>query len=492
MSLALPVLAPRFRSREHYNTRTGQQYALLPFRFLPLDEQRYILTNYAGEHLVIQRARLEQFVRHELPMDSQLYLELKSRHFLMDGDSTVAIDLLAAKFRTKLAFVSQLTSLFLFVTTLRCEHSCPYCQVSRQTQDKSAFDMTPDIADRAVDFMFQTPSPAIKVEFQGGESLLNFELVEHITRRVEARNQTEVRDISFVIATTLSMLEEKHLAFFKEHGFHVSTSLDGPEGVHNLNRPRPGRDSHQRASDGIRRVREALGHDRISAIMTTTEASLAQPREIIEEYVRQGFRSIFLRSISPYGFAVKTGQSRRYLMDRWLEFYKDALRYTIELNQRGMFFREEYATIILRKILTPYSTGYVDLQSPAGAGISCLVFNYDGDIYASDEARMLHEMGDETFRLGNVMKNSFAQVLQSDKLVSLLAESMSESVPMCSDCGVQPYCGSDPVFHHAVGGDRVGFKPSSDFCHKNMSVIRHLIALLEDDREAASVLRSWV
>jgi sulfatase maturation enzyme AslB (radical SAM superfamily) len=35
--------------------------------------------------------------------------------------------------------------------------------------------MKPELAERAIDFMFQSPSKSIKVEFQGGEPLLNFE-----------------------------------------------------------------------------------------------------------------------------------------------------------------------------------------------------------------------------------------------------------------------------------------------------------------------------
>ena len=46
-----------------------------------------------------------------------------------------------------------------------------------------------------------------------------------------------------------------------------------------------------------------------------------------------------------------------------------------------------------------------------------------------------------------------------------------ECVPMCTDCGFLPYCGSDPVYHHATQGDVVGFKPTSGFCRKNMGVI---------------------
>lgn len=120
-------------------------------------------------------------------------------------------------------------------------------------------------------------------------------------------------------------------------------------------------------------------------------------------------------------------------------------------------------------MLTPFATAYVDLQSPAGIGIGALVFNYDGDIYASDESRMLAEMGDTTFRLGTVFESTFADVITSEKLLEPIVESMTEGVPMCSDCAFQPWCGADPVFHHARHGGPVGFKPDSDFCEKHVS-----------------------
>lgn len=69
---------------------------------------------------------------------------------------------------------------------------------------------------------------------------------------------------------------------------------------------------------------------------------------------------------------------------------------------------------------------------------------------------------------------------------------MTESMPMCADCGIQPYCGSDPVFHYATQGDFVGAKPASDFCRKNMELVKHVIRLLDDDQIAGGVLRSWI
>ena len=46
--------------------------------------------------------------------------------------------------------------------------------------------------------------------------------------------------------------------------------------------------------------------------MTTTEASLDRVEEIVDEYLKQGLDGIFLRPLSPYGFAIKTKQFHKY------------------------------------------------------------------------------------------------------------------------------------------------------------------------------------
>lgn len=225
--------------------------------------------------------------------------------------------------------------------------------------------------------------------------------------------------------------------------------------------------------------------------MTTTKESLSLPRDIVDEYVRQGFDSIFLRPLSPYGFAVKTKSYAAYDVDAWLAFYKEGLDHILELNRNGVRITESYASIILSKMLTPFNSGYVDLSSPAGIGIGALLYNYEGGVYASDEARMLAEMRDETFRLGNVHTNSYDELMLSDGLLDPIEESMTVSAPMCSDCAFEPYCGAEPVFHHATQGDFLGRKPTSTFCYRNMALFRHLIQLMEGDREVRHLFRSW-
>ena len=80
-----------------------------------------------------------------------------------------------------------------------------------------------------------------------------------------------------------------------------TSSLDGPLYLHNHNRGKT--DSYQRVVAGIAKAREELGEGRVSALMTTSEYSLGFPREIIDAYRENGFHSIFIRALNPYGLA---------------------------------------------------------------------------------------------------------------------------------------------------------------------------------------------
>jgi hypothetical protein len=142
-------------------------------------------------------------------------------------------------------------------------------------------------------------------------------------------------------------------------------------------------------------------------------------------------------------------------------------------------------------MLTDQPLGYVDLRSPAGIGIGALVYNYDGKVFASDEGRMLAEMGDDTFELGHVSNADYVGLVTSEHLVSLVGGSLSQSSPQCTSCAFEQHCGADPVYHHATQGDITGIKPLSGFCSRQKAVLKLLIRILEQGGGDADVLRSW-
>ena len=480
----------KFQAQSEFLLPAGD-WEFLPFRFHRFGQERVLLTNMVGEHMFLSAGDFEMMMDRTLPEDSHLLRRLRGKHFIRQQGEEVPVELLALKVRTRYRRLAEFTGLHIFVVSLRCEHSCPYCQVSRQSSDKSRFDMSEETAQRALEATFRSPSSNLKIEFQGGEPLLNFPLIRSIVAEAERLNQDQSRNLSFVIATNLALLDDTVLSFCAEHDIYISTSLDGPADLHNRNRPRPGGDSWERTVAGIRRVREELGSDRVSALMTTTEGSLGRAREIVDCYLDQGFNEIFLRPLSPYGFAIKTKSHAAYDVDRWLGFYEEGLEYILELNARGVDLYERYASIILKKMLTNDDPGYVDLTSPAGIGIGAVVYNYDGDIYASDEGRMLAEMGDKMFCLGNLHRDSYEEIMLSDALLDPLEQSFALSAPMCTDCAFEPYCGADPVFHHATMGDFLGRKPLSAFHRRNEHIFKLLLTKYETDPQAREIFLRW-
>lgn len=478
----------KFRPIDAFKNRDAS-YSLLPFRFERLNSADYILTNMVGEYLLIQRDVLHAFVHHRLSEENPSYIDLRSKHFLEDEKTIASAELLCIKLNTKLSILSQFTGLHIFVVSLRCEHSCPYCQVSRQSDDKLRFDMPRHVADKAIDLALMSPSKSIKIEFQGGEPLLNFELIKYIV--IEAKKRGKHKNISFVIATNLALLTDEVLDFCKQHKIKISTSLDGPRDLHNKNRPRPGKDSYERAVKGIKAAQLHLGLENVSALMTTTSNSFGKVKEIIDEYRQIGFSGIFLRPLSPYGFAVKTKKYNEYDTALWQNFYEEGIDYIIQLNRTGIDFREYYAGTILAKMLTCQEPGYVDLMSPAGIGIGAVVYNYDGKVYASDEGRMLAEMGDSAFELGNVLTDTYGEIFLNPKLLDALEDSFAYSVPGCNECAFENYCGADPVFHHSQFGDYVGRKPASSFCKRNKRIFKYLIARMEKDKQVKRIFTRW-
>ena len=63
---------------------------------------------------------------------------------------------------------------------------------------------------------------------------------------------------------------------------------------------------------------------------------------------------------------------------------------------------------------------------------------------------------------------------------------------MCNDCAFENYCGSDPVYHHAMHGDFVGRKPESEFCKRNMNIFKYIFNQMQSDPFIEKLFMSWI
>jgi len=354
--------------------------------------------------------------------------------------------------------------------------------------------MSRETAKKAVEIALESPANIIKIEFQGGEPLLNFDVIKFIIEYAIALGGQKNKKIEFVVCTNLTLISEEILKYLHEKKIQLSISLDGPDFVHDHNRSyRSGKESYKYVIAGMEKAKKYIPPEYISALMTTTKFSLNYPREIVDEYVKNGFTSLFIRSLNPFGYARSKMNTIGYSVREFLDFYKKAFMYILELNQKGINIEETFASILLTRILTPYSNGFVDLQFPTGAGISGVIYNYDGNVYPSDEARMLANMGDNTFCLGNVKNNDFKEIFYNEILMSLVSSTCAEALPGCSDCAFQIYCGIDPIRNYLSRKDIMGYRPSDDLCFMYMEILKLLFKIIEkNDPAQMDIIWSWI
>ena len=462
-------------------------YFLLPFRFRPIQDKE-ILVSELGNYLIVPKGTAENIVERKVDPQSNLYKDLEAGAFVSDKPIPDLITNYAIRLRTKKSFLDEFTTLHIVVLTLRCNQNCSYCQASSLAADASCIDMSVDNLEQSIDLIMRTPAKNITIEFQGGESSLVPDLIKHAVCYANKKNEYAKKKITYVLCSNCIDISEDLLIFCRVNDIYISTSFDGPEYLHNSNRGK--KDSFQRFQKGLSNARKILGNDHISPLMTTAIASLKHSKEIVDSYIDTGFNHIFLRPLNPYGGAKDIDWDS--YTEQFIEFYKKTLCYILELNLKGIFFVEEFACIILKKILTPYAEGFVDLQSPSGIINGVAVYNYDGYVYASDESRMLAVTGDYTFRLGKIT-DSYENLFYGTMAQQLSNVWSTECIAGCSDCAYQSYCGADPVRNYTTQGDLYGFRPTSNFCKLHMQIIDFIFTLLiERKSEVFPVFQSWL
>lgn len=450
-------------------------------------EGKMLLTNDLGSHMFVSLESFQKILQKNIDLESALGQELLEKNMIFDDTALAYSNRLKHDLRRIKGHVAMGASLHIFVVTTACNMHCVYCQANNGITCPSLY-MSEEMAEKAVDIALQSPTRHLSFEFQGGEPLLNFNVIKHIVMYTEERKGEH--EISYSVVSNLTLLRDEMLDFFEAYRFGISTSIDGPEELHNVNRPLcDGKGTFYRTVAAIKRIRER--GIPVGAIQTTTRSSLAFPREIVRAYRALGFESVFLRPLTPLGKASLNWDEIGYTPEEFLEFYTQALDELIKVNQEDGFLKEDHAGILLSRMEGDF-VNYMELRSPCGASIGQLAYYADGDIFTCDEGRMLHEMGDHTFRLGNVFEHSYSDIIGGSVCRTVCASSMLETIPTCCDCVYQPYCGTCPVVNYAKNKDIIEKEPRGYRCKIYSGMLDYLFKmLLQGDTKVIDVLKTW-
>ncbi len=448
---------------------------------------KMLLTNDFGKYAFLELPDFKNLISRDLDMSSPVAKDLNAKGMIYEDTDLKFSDTAKWPLLNAKSHVATATSLHIFVVTTSCNMSCIYCQANNGVTTPSC-SMNFETAEKAVDIALQSPETNLNFEFQGGEPLLNFPVIKHIVEYTEEHRHN--KNIAYNIVSNLTLLTEEILDFFCEYNISVSTSVDGSEIIHNMNRPfKDGSGTFSKVKESVEKIRDrGLS---IGAIETTTRNTLPNAKELIGTYIDFGFTSIFIRHLTRLGKAAKEWDSIGYTASEFLDFYRKAVNELIQLNIQGTFIQEQHASILLKRI-AGQRMNYMELRSPCGGGIGQLAYFADGRIFTCDEGRMLAEMGNDAFLLGNVRESSYEQIITTGACRTVCAASTLETIPTCCDCVYQPYCGTCPVVTYALTNDIIEKEPRSFRCQVYEGMLDYLFELLmENDQEKINVLMRW-
>ncbi len=456
---------------------------------------RYVVSNDLGDHLFLTPDELRRLYEGDTVPGDGLYERLVQANLVA---AKVDVKAQAERWKRKHQYLFYGPTLHAFVLTHRCNHGCQYCHSSIVGMDRTDTDMSIETAERAVDLVFQTTSPGVNIEFQGGEPLANWDVLQHIVEYARQKNALAGKTLSFSLVTNLSLMDDDKLDYLIDRKVQLCTSLDGPEDLHNKIRIYKDGNAHASVVGWMRKINQRykdMGLDpnlyRVEALPTVTRPGLTRWKDIVDQYVEVGCKAIFLRKLDPFGFAARSYKTLGYTMDEFLDFYANAAEYILDLNKKGVQVMERHAALMLAKILTDQEPNYLDLRTPGGACIGQIGYAPDGSIYSSDEGRFVASMGDEMFKIGTVA-DTYHQLITNAHTRAMVMAGLNDTQPDCVTCVYKPWCGQQVEYNYKTQGSLQGRMRDSVWCKKHKRVFDWLMARLERaDAEEMKIFERW-
>ena len=452
---------------------------------------QFLLTNDIGKYCFLSKDDFFDFAEGRLSSDSNIFNLLQQLGFLYQDKNKYISEFQYDMAKMKRC-LSLATHLLILVLTDSCNQRCIYCQAG----DVHTSRMSIDVCRKAVNLAVQSPVSHMTIEFQGGEPTLNPEALHFIIPYARKIFAEHGKQVDFALVSNMTDINPELFQWLIEQDVQISTSLDGNRIVHDCNRPlavnKSSYDAWHTGTEIYKNLCKKLGKNPvISAIQTTTKKSLSYPEELVDEYISNGMPNLYIRPLTPLGCARKNWDIIGYTPGEYVKFYCRVFDYMMEKCRHEIYVTEATASIYLKRILNGESISHTEFRSPCGAAVGQIAVNYDGNVYACDEGRMIANMGDHVFRLGSV-GNTYQELLQSPAAHAVCTASCVEALPVCCSCVYSPYCSVCPVVTYGLEGDLIHRDEHSYRCVIAKGIITHLFEIIsKKDPVEMVILQQW-
>ncbi|MCL4543855.1 MAG: anaerobic sulfatase maturase [Chloroflexi bacterium] len=331
----------------------------------------------------------------------------------------------------------------------RCNLHCSYCFYLEKRALypwRNAPKLTLETFDRFLEQYAAVSAPHLSFAWQGGEpTLMGLRFFEQVVERQQAAKPTGgiPWQITNVLQTNGTLLDDEWAAFFKQWRFLVGVSLDGPPERHDRFRRDWGDHStHARVLEGIEHLNQ---HGvEVNILTVVSQSNVDRPRELLHYLVDHGGQWLqFIPCVetapghaegdgvyTPWSITpAQYGRFLNELLDEWLTMgWRDVrIRLFDNLVQMLLGLPSESCQ------LAPVCGGYVVLE-------------HNGDIYPCD---FFVEPG---AKLGNIHERTLTSILEDGGL-SRFGALKSQLHRQCRTCQWRTLCyGECPRYRRMATG----------------------------------------
>jgi len=345
-----------------------------------------------------------------------------------------------------------LTTMVLNVTA-KCNLSCTYCYEYGEDQivDQTSMPryMDEETARESVEFMLEQAGDheVVNLTFFGGETLLNFKLLQSTLAYANRRGAEEGKRVRFSLTTNGTLLKPEVIEWLADNDVGVTISIDGPKDVNDQFRVlNNGMGSYEMIVPKVKKLLERHTTRPIGARVTLTQQNLDVHRiyrHLVEDvgFWEVGFAPVTTSSCHSYALDEASYQR---MLEQFRELAFEWLEYAVEGRHHGFSNVRES----IEEIHKGFSKAY-----PCGAGLGLVGVATDGNV------NLCHRFaGSKDHQLGTVKGG-----IDRSKQAKFLEEHHIAYKPDCHSCWARPLC-SGGCYHEAQTRYGTTSAPNLHYC----------------------------
>lgn len=305
-----------------------------------------------------------------------------------------------------------------------CNLRCGYCFAGTGDFGHGRSMMSKEIGEKAVDFIIENSGPRrhCEIDFFGGEPLMNWDTVTHVTEYVRKREKETGKIFKLTLTTNGVLLKDEIIAYLNEHNISLVLSLDGRKEVHDAMRPfASGKGSYDYVVDNITKAIQSRNDQNYFLRGTFTAHNLDFAADVIS-MADMGFTQL---SVEPVvGKDVDYAFTEEHLPALFQQYELLAAEYLKrKLEDRGFDFFHFNLDISNGPCVAKRLSG-------CGAGHEYFAVTPDGELYPCHQF-----VGRTEFLLGNVYDG-----VQNKELPLRFRSTHVLNKEECPTCWARFYC----------------------------------------------------